>query len=310
MPDFDRHFPPFAVRHPDREVVDARLDFVQEVPFAVPHFFVIVVQKNPFFLLFLQLGDGLGEDVPVFVQEGIADVVPAVQSLVRDLDGFALYAVLLLHLFDQLPDLRLFGFVPRIHPHVERDAVPVQQKGLPDDRIGPVFLARPLLPVVLFEIDLEIVIGAVEIGFGCVPPVFPVDAAIDRLDEFSVLAADVIEAVVNLIQRKIVFLIQIGDDFAERPQFAAGADDPGIGEGLYQRGDGIGEIAHIFEWVQFLFQFQSVIQALNDEIAEVPRRVLAYFPNLHFFELFVSFGVELFCLFLIVSDGIGHFIAG
>ena len=51
----------------------------------------------------------------------------------------------------------------------------------------------------------------------------------------------------------------MGDDFAERPQFAARADDPGIGEGLYQRGDGIGEIAHVFEWVQFLFQFQGVV---------------------------------------------------
>jgi len=252
----------------------------------------------------------LGEDIPVFVQKGIINIVPAVQSFIRDLDGFALYIVLFLHLFDQFSDLWFFGFVSWIHSHIKWDAIPIQQKGLPYDRIGPVFLARSFLLIVLFEIDLEIVIGAVEIGFGCVSPVFPVDAVIDHLNEFSVLAADVIQPIVYLIQRETVFLIQIGDDFAERPQFAAGIDDPGIGEGFYQGGDGIGEIAHVFEWVQLFLKFQGVVQVLDDEIAEVPRRVLAYFPSLHFLELFVSFGVKLLCLSLIVSDGIGHFVAG
>ena len=305
LPDADDRLLAAFAGHFDREVVHAFLYSVQEVPVAVLDVFVLAVEQYPIPFLLLQLQHRLGEDVAVFVQQGIVDVVAAIEAFVRDLDGFARDAAPLFHLLDELPDLGLLAFVARVHPHAQRDGIPVEQERLADDGAGPVFLRRALLPVARLEVDLEVVIGAVEIGVRDVPAEFFAYGVVQRLDEFAVFPADVVEAVVDLVQGKAVFLIEVRQDFAERPQLAARLHDPGVGEGLDEPGDGIGEAVHVLEGIQLLLELQRVEQVLDDEIAEVPRRLLPDPPRFRLFELFGPLRVQPLHLFPVVGDGIG-----
>jgi len=142
----------------------------------------------------------LGEDVAVIgLHHRRIDVPGAVQSLVGDLDHPPGHAVPNLHVLDPAPQVRLFAFVPRIQLHVQRDHVGVQQQGLADDRVVPVFLGGPFPPVFVLFVDLEIVIGAIEVADAQVPPVSLVYVVVYDLDVFVEIAAYEVDPVQYLV---------------------------------------------------------------------------------------------------------------
>lgn len=90
------------------------------------------------------------------------DISGAVEPLVRDLDRLPGNLIPGLHFLNDLPEVRLFRFISRIHLHGCRYQVRVKQEGLPDDRIMPVLLRGPFLPVSAGQVDLKIIIRTVK----------------------------------------------------------------------------------------------------------------------------------------------------
>ena len=68
----------------------------------------------------------------------------------------------LFHFLDDFPDIGLLALVARIHLHGKGDEVSVQEQRLSDDWLFSVFLARAFLPVILREVNLKVVVRAVE----------------------------------------------------------------------------------------------------------------------------------------------------
>lgn len=106
---------------------------------------------------------GLGKNIPIirFFHSGI-DISGAVEPFIRDLYRLSGDFIAALHFLNNLSDIRLFGFVSRIHLHSHRHQVSIQEKGLPDDRVMPVLFGRPFLFIFVRQVNLKIVIRTVE----------------------------------------------------------------------------------------------------------------------------------------------------
>ena len=188
------------------EFVDAFLVAVFDVPGFVldggPSVGAVVIQEDPFPLGVAQVlpVDRLGEDVAVVgLHCRRIDVPGAVQPLVGDLDHPPGHAVPRLHVLDPAPQIGPLAFVSRIQFHVQGDHVGVQQQRLADDRAAPVFLGGPFPPVFVLLVDLEIVIGAIEVADAQAPPVSLAYVMVDDLDVFVEIAAYEVDPVQYLV---------------------------------------------------------------------------------------------------------------
>ena len=126
--------------------------------------------------------------IPLVITVKPVDVVGSIESPVRDKDNpaasqFLFYAV------DDRAHVHFFGFVPGKEVIGYGDPVPVHQETHFDDRVRPVVLFRPALPVfwgdavsltvdreaVIIQLidirapDVEVIIRTVKIGSGEIP---------------------------------------------------------------------------------------------------------------------------------------------
>ena len=128
----------------------------------------------------------LGEDVSV-VSPAFPDVLGAVQALVGHLHDLRPVPLRLPYLPYRPREMGLLALVPREDLPLVGDDVGVQEQGHGDDRIRPVLLARPLPLDSLLPVDLEVVVGAVEVDMPEVSPEASVHGLVQ--DVYHVLAA-------------------------------------------------------------------------------------------------------------------------
>ena len=104
-----------------------------------------------------------------------------------------------LHFFNGLPEVRLFRLIPRVHLHGCWYQVCVEKKGLPDDRIMPVLLRGPFLPVSAGQVDPKIIIRTVKKYAAEISFIVLFITMVKELNVFFVGSADKGQTVVNLV---------------------------------------------------------------------------------------------------------------
>ena len=272
------------------ELVDAFLVTVPQAPASVPDVVplvgLFVGQKDPLLLRFAQVPpvDGFGEDVAVVrLLRGRVYVPRAVQALVGDLDDAPRHAVPGLHVLDPPPKVGLLGLVARVELHVQGYHVGVEQKGLPDDRVVPPFLGRALPPPFVLTVDLEVVVGAVEVADAEPPFPFLRDEVVEHLYVFMEVLADEVHAVEDLVVGVRFRPVEVRDDVAEYPELAARLDDLGVGQRLEERREVVLGLAQLGDDVEVPVESlaQGVEGGLCQEVTGVlGRRGVADLPFL------------------------------
>ena len=228
---------PVVVREAVGERLRLLLVTVEDLSLGVPHVPPVLlrgVEDDPFlFGVGKSLPpEGFREDIAVFaLLVEIIDVLCAVQALVGDLDDLAWDVVPALEVLDRPPQMRLLGFVPREHLHGDRDLVPVEHQRLRDDGFLPVLLGRPFPARSVLEVDLEVVVRAVEIGPGDVPPPVPPDVVVEAFDVLLIVASDVLHSVEDLVIGEGRASVEAGYDFLVCGQLRSGADGLRVDEG-------------------------------------------------------------------------------
>ncbi len=231
-----------------------------------------VLQKDPFFLGGRKIlpVDGLGEQVSVIgLPDGRVDVGGAVQALVGDLDDLALDAVAFLYVLDVPPELRLLALVSGIQRHGQRDLVAVKEKRLPDDRVLAALLRRPLPSQAVLEVDLEVVVRAVEVDLSRVPWVRPLYVVVEKLDELLVVASEVFDAVEYLVVGVGPASVDVRDCPLERLQLRARADDLGVDHGADEVGDLVLELPVRGHEAHVAVEPELVHHRLQEEVSDV-----------------------------------------
>ena len=197
-------------------VGDIRPAFVLEYPFQ--------------FLLCHHLGR-LREDVSV-IASASSDVLGAVQALVGNLYDLRPVPFLLT---DPLQGARKMGFlalVSREYLHLVGDDVGIEHQCHGYDGIGPVLLGWSPLPESGFAVDLEVIVGAVEIDLAEVPSELPVDCGIEDVDDILDDRTEIGDAGIHLVHRNRLgrILVHQREDLGEGLPLGAGIDDPRFGK--------------------------------------------------------------------------------
>ena len=182
--------------------------------------------------------DGLGEDVAVVrLLHGRVYVPGAVQALVGDLDDAPRHAVSGLHVLDPSPEQRLLGLVAGVELHVQGYHVGVQEQRLAYYGVVAALLGGALPPPFVLPVDLEVVVGAVEVADAEPPAVGLPDVVVQHLDVLVEVPAYEVDPVEYLVVGVGLGPVEVRDDVAEGLELAARLDDLGVGQGLQEGGE-------------------------------------------------------------------------
>ena len=92
----------------------------------------------------------------------------------------------------------------------------------------PVFFGRPFLLILCWQVDLEVIIGAVEVRAAEIPFIVILIAVVEELDIFFIGLSYERTTVINLIFRHGNAVVQMREDSRNGPGFRAGIYDPCI----------------------------------------------------------------------------------
>jgi len=253
------------------ELVDAGLVCVQQLPLGIGDLLVAVLQEHPDFLGFGQGLHRLGEKVSVLAFPRQRDVFRAVQALVRHMDGAADHLVAPLQVPDDPPQDRLLRLVSGIQPEPDGDEVPVQQQAHADDRVRPALLARTFPAEAVLPVDLEVEVGAVEIGGPGVDAVGGLCLVQKKLGELLVVPAEEGAAVEHLVVGILALLEQARHDGVEGLPLARRPHRAGVDESAQQAVQVVLEVVGHAERIHQPPDVQPLHDCLQGEVAEVHR---------------------------------------
>ena len=214
--------------------------------------------------------NGLRKQVSVVgLSDSCIDVFCTVQAFIGDLYDLGTDVVSRLYILDCLPQLRLLRLVAGEHAHGDRDLVPVEHQGLGDDRGFPVLLGRSLLPVLAGKVNLEVVVGAVEIRGGGVPLVPLRNLGVEELHELLVVLADEVDSVEDLVIAEGIHSVQRWYDLLEGLVLRAGVDDLCIDHRPEEPREVVLELPVLCHDPEVAVDSQVVHHGLEEEVSDV-----------------------------------------
>ena len=154
---------------------------------------------------------GFGKNIPVigFFYGGI-NISGTVESFVCNLHRLSRDFIAAFHFFNDFSDIKLFGFVSRIHLHSHEHQACIQKECLSDDRVMAVFFGRFFLLVFTGKINLKIIIRTVKEDIAEISLIVLLIVMIKKFNIFFIRTTNKCQSIVNLILRDGGAVVKLG----------------------------------------------------------------------------------------------------
>ena len=191
-----------------------------------------VLIEHPFQVIVRHHLRRFGEDVSV-VCSASPDVLRTVQSLVCHLYYPGRLSLLLPYPVQGARKVRLLAFVSREDLHLVGYDVGIQHQRHGYDGIGPVLLGRAFPAYSGFAVDLEVIVGAVEIDFVEIPSEVSVDGGVQYVDDVLNDRSEIGDPGIHLAYGGDLpgrVFVHEREDLRKRLPLGARIDDAGVGQ--------------------------------------------------------------------------------